>query len=107
MLLCTPPERLFLSFMEQSPSTWADGVRGPLLRMGWFVVGVIALDMFSTVVRGRDREVLQVCPVDAGARGGYRTIRARSNLSHILVMALFLSPIAREGAVLLLGVRAA
>ena len=98
--LCLPLfERLFLSFMQQPPSTWSEGVSGALLRVGWFVVGFVALDMFSAVVRGRDREVLQVYPVDPGPLvADIVRSRARRNTTALMVAGILFVPIARDGA---------
>ena len=89
-----------MRFMEQPSSLWMEGASGAILRVGWFVVGIVALDLFSTIVRGRDREVLQVYPVDPGALvPDIVRSRCRRNMSSLWVMGVLFSPIALAGEV--------
>jgi len=56
---------LFLSFLADDPTAWPAGLGRVLLRAGALVVGWLALDTFSALIRGDDRDVLAVLPVDA------------------------------------------
>ncbi len=63
--------RVFLGFLDGPPQAWAEGVAQIVLRAQIVVVAWIALDVYGAVVRGRDRDVLSLLPVDAA-----RVVRA-------------------------------
>jgi len=92
--------RLFLGFLDGPPAAWAESVAQIVLRAQMVVVAWIALDVFGVVVRGRDRDVLSLLPVDAA-----RVVR--TSLLSIAVArwwlvpgaAIVLSPVALAGAV--------
>jgi hypothetical protein len=92
--------RLFLGFLDGPASEWPESVAQIVLRAQIVVVGWIALDVYGAVVRGRDRDVLALLPVDAA-----RVVRA--SLVSIAVarwwlvpgVAMVLAPVATAGAV--------
>ena len=66
-VLCVPlAESVFLSFLDRPQEQWGPGISGALMRYGLVMVGALALDLFSALVRGEDRKVLGVLPVDPG-----------------------------------------
>jgi hypothetical protein len=91
--------RLFLGFLDGDPSTWGDSITQIVFRVQMVVVGWVALDVYGAVVRGRDRDVLALYPIDAS-----RVVRAE--LLEVAVArwwlvpgaAAVLSPIAFAGA---------
>ena len=65
--LCVPlVESVFLEFLDRPQDEWGVGVSGALMRYGLVMVGALALDLFAVLVRGEDRKVLGVLPVDPG-----------------------------------------
>lgn len=58
---------VFLEFLDQPPSSWAAGAAGLVLRLGLVVVGLAAIDAYDAVLRGQDRDVLGLLPVEPGA----------------------------------------
>jgi hypothetical protein len=56
--------RSFLGFLDDPPATWADAL-GPLaLWTAIAVVSALSLDVFSRLIRGADREVLSLLPIE-------------------------------------------
>ncbi len=65
-LLLVPLVRpVFLSFLDEGAEAWADGLHAVSLRAGFVMVGWLALDLYTAIVRGPDRAVLAILPVDA------------------------------------------
>lgn len=94
--------QLFLSFLDLSPEVWPDGVTGISLRGGVLVIGLLAIDLYGAIVRGSDRAVLEIHPVDPGKVVWYETLRVAVERWWVVPLcALLLSPIALEGAPLL------
>ena len=93
-------QALFLPFLADAPAAWPAGVGRVLLRAGAVVVGWLALDTFSALIRGDDRDVLSVLPVDPGhvvVASLWRVARRRWWL--VPAMGVLLGPIAVAGAV--------
>lgn len=99
-LVLTPLVRAtFLGFLDGNPSLWGEGAAQVVLRASIVVVGWLSLDVFGALIRGQDREVLAVLPVDAAGV-------VRADLLRVAVerwwlvpgAALVLSPIALAGA---------
>lgn len=55
---------IFLTFLDDGPAVVRMGVSGIVLRAGLVLVGLAAIDLYEAVIRGRDREVLALLPVD-------------------------------------------
>lgn len=53
----------FLSFLDQETGL-AAGVGGAVLRLAVVLVGLAGIDVYEAVIRGRDRDVLSLLPVD-------------------------------------------
>jgi hypothetical protein len=77
--------RLFLGFLDGPAVDWAESVAQIVLRAQIVVVGWIALDVYGTVVRGTDRDVLALLPVDAAQV-------VRTSLLSVLVARWWLVP---------------
>jgi hypothetical protein len=90
--------RVFLGFLDAPVATFAESVAQIVLRAQIVVVAWIALDVYGVVVRGQDRDVMALLPVDAA-----RVVRA--SLVSIAVArwwlvpaaAIVLSPLAATG----------
>jgi len=93
---------VFLSFLEQPKSTWADGMAGIVLRAGIAIIGVLSIDLYGALVRGEDRKVLAGLPVDPAQVVAYEVIRVTGERWWLLpASALLLAPVAYAGAVAL------
>jgi hypothetical protein len=79
--------RVFLGFLDAPVATYAESVAQIVLRVQIVVVAWIALDVYGAVVRGQDRDVLSLLPVDAA-----RVVRA--SLLSIAVARWWLVPAA-------------
>lgn len=60
-------DRAFLGFLDGSGAAVADGLGGVVLRLGLLLTGLAALDGYEAVLRGEDRPVLSLLPVEPGA----------------------------------------
>lgn len=100
LLLLPLVEPVFFGFLDLPRSDWPIGARELTLRLSMVVVGWMGVDLYSSLIRGAERDVLATLPVDAGRV-------ARSELVGLLVgrawwipaAAVLLSPLARHGAV--------
>lgn len=63
LLLVVQP--VFLGFLAQ-PDDLADGLQGIVLRLGIVLVGAVALDVYTALIRSPSRAVYDLHPVDAG-----------------------------------------
>jgi hypothetical protein len=90
---------IFLSFLDEEPERWAEGLEQVVLRFAIVLVGWVSLDTFSALIRAPDRDVLVILPIPtrwvlvAALR---RVARAKAAL--IPAMALWLAPVAMAGA---------
>ncbi len=97
-------DQIFLSFLHHPPDLWGEGVAGVVLRAGIAVLSLLALDVFTAVIRGPDRAVLTLLPIDSAAVVRYEIIRVATERWWILpALAALLSPIALAGAPALWG----
>jgi hypothetical protein len=55
---------VFLGFLDGGGGAVSLGVAGMVLRAGLVLVGIAAIDLYEAVIRGRDREVLSLLPVE-------------------------------------------
>lgn len=95
---------VFLSFLELPASQWAEGMEGVLLRAGVVLVGWLALDVYTAVIRGPDRDVLALLPVNAAQVVHLELMRvARERWWLLPSLAILLSPVALAGAPALWG----
>ncbi len=100
LLLLVPLVRaLFLGFLQQAPDQWAEVMAQVALRFAFVVVGWLSLDTFSALIRGEDREVLAILPVDPGHVVVASLVRvARARWPLVPAAALLLLPVATAGA---------
>ena len=92
-------DQIFLSFLDLSPKLWGAGVAAVVLRVGVTVLSMLALDVFTAVIRGPDRAVLTMLPIDAAQVVRYEIVRVAVERWWILpAFAALLAPIAVAGA---------
>jgi hypothetical protein len=60
-------ERAFLGFLDESGAAVADGLGAVVIRLGLLLTALAALDGYEAVLRGEDRPVLSLLPVEPGA----------------------------------------
>lgn len=92
-------QTLFLGFLAGPADQWAAGMGRVLLRVTVVVVGWLALDTFSALIRGDDRDVLSILPIDAGqvVQNAVRRV-ARRRWTLLPAVAVLLAPVALAGA---------
>lgn len=91
---------VFLSFLDGNGVSLDQGATGMVLRVGLILVGLAGMDVYDAVIRGRDREVLALLPVEPGAvvLAGLRDVVLRRWWVPVAA-SLALAPIALEGSV--------
>jgi hypothetical protein len=57
----------FLVFLDQAPDRHGEGVEAMLLRLGLLLVGWVAMDVYTAIIRSPDRAVLAILPVDSAS----------------------------------------
>jgi len=93
-------EQVFLSFLALPIAQWGEGVGAVTLRAGVAVLAMLSLDVYTAVVRGPDRAVLTMLPIDAVEVVRYSVIRVAVERWWLLpAVAALLGPIAWAGAV--------
>lgn len=86
---------------ELPPDQWAAPLGGAVFRLSLLLLGWVSLDVYGAVVRGRDRPVLEIYPVDPAL-----VVRAEIGLLMVerwwvpLVAAAVLAPLAVNGMIL-------
>ena len=92
-------DQIFLSFLHRPVGLWGEGVAAVTLRAGIAVLSLLALDVFTAVVRGPDRAVLTLLPIDAVAVVRYEVVRVAVERWWLLPsVAALLAPVAFAGA---------
>ena len=88
----------FLSFLGSDPSGWRAGLEGVWFRAALLVMTVVSLDVHAAIIRGEDRPILGILPVDARAvvRAELGDL-ARRDWVWIPAMAVLLAPMAVAG----------
>ena len=95
---------LFLGFLDQSPQALSVGLTNILMRVGIVLVSVLSIDMYGVVIRGVDRKVLGIQPVDAGQVVGYALLKVSINrLLLVPIVLVLLSPIGWAHGLPLMG----
>jgi len=89
----------WLWFLHELPSErWADPLAGAEYRLSLLLLGWVSLDVYGVVVRGRDRPVLEIHPVDpAGVVLAELAALTRDRWWVPLVIAAVLAPVAVNG----------
>ena len=93
---------LLLSFLDGPASALGSGVSGAVLRLGLAMLWLLTLDVYSALIRGGDREVLALHPVDASQVVRYGALKVLLGRAWIVLgTMLLLLPIALEADVTL------
>ena len=89
---------VFLGFLHHPMDAWSEGFAQVLMRAGIFVIGWVALDLYSAIIRGEERAVLAQWPVDPARVVSFVTLQVAVR-SWWLVPAtgIVLSPVALSG----------
>ena len=58
--------RVFFGFIDEGAAALAAGTAGATLRLGLVITAITAIDAYDAVVRGEDRDVLALLPVEPG-----------------------------------------
>lgn len=89
---------VFLHFLDGPPAELAPGMQGVLVRVGLVLVSALSLDLYSALVRGGDRAVLDLLPVDPAQVATYQVRRVLVTRWWLPGLALLLlGPVAWEG----------
>lgn len=90
---------VFLGFLDLPRDLWAAGMAQVLVRAGVVIVGWLAVDVYTALIRGPDRPVLAALPVDEPQVVRYELVRVAAERWWILPVAAVLSvPVAVGGA---------
>lgn len=90
---------VFLSFLDLPVDLWPAGTAAVTMRFGALIVGLLALDVYTAIVRGPDRDVLAGLPVDAGQVVRFEVLRVALQRWWVLpAAAVVLAPVAVAGA---------
>lgn len=90
---------VFLGFLDLPRDLWAAGMVGVLVRAGVVIVGWLAVEVYTALIRGPDRAVLAALPVDEPQVVRYEVARVAAERWWMLPAAAALSaPVALEGA---------
>jgi hypothetical protein len=89
---------VFLAFLDD-PERHALGVEGVLQRVGIAMIAILTLDVYTALIRGPDRAVLDLWPVDAAQVATFEIVRVAWERAWLLpAAALLLSPIGAEAS---------
>lgn len=90
---------VFLGFLDLPRDLWAAGMAGVLVRAGVVVLGWLALEVYTALIRGPDRAVLAILPVDEPRVVRYELARVAAERWWLLPgAAALLAPVAVAGA---------
>jgi hypothetical protein len=90
--------RTFLAFLDDPADTWDPRVVEVVFRANLLALSVVVLDLYEQVVRGRERAVLQILPVNPAAVARLAGVRAFVGLHRwVAGGAVLLFPIALGG----------
>ncbi|MCB9681430.1 MAG: hypothetical protein H6733_08150 [Alphaproteobacteria bacterium] len=91
---------VFLAFLDEAPSTWADGLAGAWGRAGLLLLAVAGLSAHGTVLRGPARAALSLHPVDPAAVTRVELeAAARGLVPLVAATAVLALPIARTAGI--------
>ncbi len=92
-------QRVFLGFLDDPEATWAGGTERVVLRLALVVVGWLSIDVYTGLVRGEQRPVLALLPVDPAPVVSVQLLDVARRRWWLLVgPAIVLSPIALAGS---------
>lgn len=99
---------VFLGFLDLSPDRLGEGAESVVARVVLAIIAILTLDMYTALVRGPDRTVLEILPVDGAAIARAELARVAWDRAWIgLVAIALLVPIAREASIALWALCAA
>lgn len=94
-------DQVFLRWLDAPSQHHAEAMEALLLRTGIVVVGWIAVDVYDALVRGGDRDVLGIWPIDPATTVRFELLRlARARVPWIAAVAVLLGPIAAVDPIL-------
>ena len=98
--LLTPLLRpVFLAWLNLPVERWVDGMMAVSLRAGLAVVALLTLDIYTAVIRGEERRVLALLPVDPGQVVWTAVVQVAARRWWVLPSAaVVLSPVLVQGA---------
>jgi hypothetical protein len=89
---------VFLGFLQLPQSAWSEGFAQVLLRACILIIGWLALDLYSGIVRGPERAVLAQWPVEPAQVVAFVVLKTAAQRWWMLpAAALVLSPVAFAG----------
>lgn len=89
----------FLWFLDGPASAWGEGMHQVVFRAAIVVIGWLSLDVYGALIRGPNREVLTLLPIDAAAVVRSELVQvAAARWWLVPGAALLLSPVAVAGA---------
>lgn len=89
---------VFFRFLDAEPAQFGEGLEAIVQRLGLLLIGWLALDVYTALVRGPDRAVLDLHPVDGGAVALFEVLRVGwKRLFLIGAGAAVLAPVALAG----------
>ncbi len=88
-------EPVFLGFLLLPPAQWGPGLEGLAQRAGLLLVAVLALEVYTALIRSPDRAILDLHPVDAGQVATFEVVRVARERAWLPVgIGVAFSPIA-------------
>ncbi|MBT3219195.1 MAG: hypothetical protein HN348_08900 [Proteobacteria bacterium] len=104
LLLVLLVRPIFLGFLDEGAEGWGYGLQQVALRGGIVVITALSLDIYSALIRGPDRAVLDIHPVNARQVVLFEMVRVAARRWWLVPLgAILLLPLAVEGAVGLWG----
>ena len=92
-------EVVFFGFLGGPEAGWSAGASAVTVRLGWALIGWLCLDLYTSLVRGADREVLSLLPVDEALVVRAALLRlAWQRLPALGLAVVVLWPLGRAGA---------
>lgn len=99
ILLLPLIEPVFFKFLLQDRSLWGEGLTAVSLRAGLLLIAVLSLEAYTALIRGKDRAVLSLLPVDPASATRLAGVRTLVETSYLpLMLCLLHLPLAIRGA---------
>jgi hypothetical protein len=102
VLLSVLAQPVWLGFLNGPFGEWSAGIQGAFVRLGLLIVGVQSVVVYGEVIRGSERAILTLMPVDPAEVGLYQSARiGREGLWMVAVAAVLLGPLLLWGQAVL------
>ena len=99
LLLVVLVRPIFLGFLDDGAQSWGYGLQQVALRGGIVVITALSLDIYTALIRGPDRAVLDIYPVNARQVVVFEIVRVAFWRWWLVPLgAVLFSPLAFEGA---------